>query len=141
MVTEQDESTGLAQHRRHFYRTVRFLSRFLADVKQDPVLNDQYPEAKLPTPRKDLSVESSSDITVTIKYQAITAGMQGDIMNLDLNVNAGFADLLKELKQHTGFDRFTTFHGGKILDLDATPEHPASSLSTNCAQSLSLIHI
>jgi ubiquitin carboxyl-terminal hydrolase 34 len=128
-ITGRTESVDLGQHRRHFYRTVRFLSRFLADVKQDPVLNDQFTEAKLPSPRKDFLVESSSETTVTIKYQAITAGMQGDVKSLCVNVNASFADLLTELKQQTGFDKFTTFHAGKILHLDATPEHPASSLS------------
>ena len=119
----------LAQHRRHFSRTVGFLTRFLADVKQDPALNDQSSEARLPSPRKDLSVDPSSEATAIIKYQAITAGQQGDIKCLNVSLTASFADLLEDLKAQTGFDKFTTFHAGKILDLDATPEHPASSLS------------
>ena len=128
-TTEPAASVDLAQHRRHFSRIVGFLTRFLADVKKDPALNDQSSEARLPSPRKDLSVDSSSGATATIKYQAITAGLQGDIKCLSVSLNASFADLLGELKQQTGFDKFTTFHSGKIIDLDATPEHPASSLS------------
>ncbi|KAH0562489.1 hypothetical protein GP486_002826 [Trichoglossum hirsutum] len=104
-----------------FNRSLCTLKEFLSAYRTRPQYAPQKPKMLYPPP----PVKEINGELLSVRWQSFTANMHSDIQELMIGDLDTSEELGERLVASTGFSRFVTYSGGRVLNLE---EHPSMTL-------------